>query len=195
MTRPNLSILSHPLAHFINPRPRSTYRVTPESSECSKDIEHLCSDSLGSTLHDDSIPSDGSANVRALTKPDKHKSCGATKSLRRFGSHAAQHSAAQRSVGNIAVWEWETDPQRNAVLTISDLEHFSCNAESVQLVGDTGLVEPRRPHDFRSVIDRIVERSGPHRPYSLIGTRDIIASRAELLPPWDKKRPVACGHA
>jgi hypothetical protein len=97
MTRPNLSILSHPLAHFINPLPRSTYRATPESSECSKDIEHLCSDSLGSTLHDDSIPSDGSANVRALTKPDKHKSCGATKSLRRFGSHAAQHSAAQRS--------------------------------------------------------------------------------------------------
>jgi hypothetical protein len=64
MTHPDLSILPHPLAHFIHPRPQSIYRVAPESSESSKDIEHLFSDRLGSALHADTIPSDRSAYVR-----------------------------------------------------------------------------------------------------------------------------------
>jgi hypothetical protein len=110
----------------------------------------------------------------ALIKPDEHKSCDQPKSLRRFGSHAAQRSAV-----------WEIDLQRNARYLPSRIWNSSLATPRVS--SSLAMLGWSNPDGHMTVvggvIDRIVRRGGPHRRNSLIGTRDMIASRAELLPP------------
>jgi hypothetical protein len=105
-------------------------------------------------------------------------------SLRRLGSHAAQ-----RGVGNRSAKECGYPPSRI----------WNSSRAAPRVSNSLAMLGWSKPDGHMTVVggvvDRIVRRSGPHRRNSLIGTRDMIASRAELLPPWDKKRPVACGHA